>query len=225
MRVTASFFTVLGVAPMLGRTFTADEEQPGADRVVVLSYGLWKRRYGADPTIVGRTIPIDSRAHVVVGVMPPAFRFHLGFERELWVPAGWTIGDQDNDNFLATFSIRREGEERWTDVVANTTNSFAQFDTRHMADGVYFTRLVATETAPRPADDRLTQTFETDDLIVDHTTPEIVEATATRNANAVVVSVRGRDRLSLLNGVEIVFNNNVRETVEQPEQDPLYRSH
>jgi len=110
VRVTASFFTVLGVAPMLGRTFTVDEEQPGADRVVVLSYGLWKRRYGADPTIVGRTIPIDSRPHVVVGVMPESFRFRLGSERELWVPAGWTKGDQDRtaNSFVAIGRLRSD---------------------------------------------------------------------------------------------------------------------
>ncbi|HEY1108332.1 MAG TPA: hypothetical protein VGE76_06860, partial [Opitutaceae bacterium] len=91
-----------------------------------------------------------------------------------------------------------------------------QFDTRPLADGVYFTRLVVTETAPRLAADRLSQTFETDDLIVDHGTPEIIEASARRNADSVVVTVRGRDKLSLLDGVEAVFNSNFREVVEQP---------
>jgi len=78
------------------------------------------------------------------------------------------------------------------------------------------TRLVVTETSPRPPEARLSHTFETDDLIVDHTAPEMVEATARRAANSIIVSVRGRDRLSLLDGIEVVFNNNVRETVEQP---------
>jgi hypothetical protein len=81
---------------------------------------------------------------------------------------------------------------------------------------VYFTRLVVTEQAPRPEADRLTTTFETDDLIVDRTPPEILEGTAKRNGNSLVVTVHGRDALSLLDNVEFNFNNGVRETVEQP---------
>jgi hypothetical protein len=128
----------------------------------------------------------------------------------------WTVNDPDGDNLLSTFSIRRDGESQWTDVVANTKDSYAQFDTAHLPDGIYFTRLVATETAPRPPADRLSQTFETDDLVIDHTPPEIIEATAKRNGDSIVVTVHGRDQLSLLDGVEVVFNNNVHETLEQP---------
>lgn len=128
----------------------------------------------------------------------------------------WTVTDPDSDNFLCTFSIRRDGDATWTDVAANTRDGYAQFDTAHLPDGVYFTRLIATETAPRPAGTRLSQTFETDDLIVDHTAPEVVEATARRNGDAIAVTVRGRDKLSLLDGIEVIFNNSVRETVEQP---------
>ena len=129
----------------------------------------------------------------------------------------WTVSDPDGDNVLATFSIRRDGDATWTDVAANTRDSYAQFDTAHLPDGVYFTRLVATETAPRPVADRLTATFETDDLIIDHTPPELLEATAKRNGDRVVIAVHGRDALSLLDSIEVVFNNGVRETVEQPD--------
>jgi hypothetical protein len=90
------------------------------------------------------------------------------------------------------------------------------FDTARLADGVYFTRLVATETAPRIPGDRLSLTFQTDNLVVDHTAPEILEATATRTAEALAIAVRGRDALSLVEGIEVVLNNGVRETVEQP---------
>ena len=128
----------------------------------------------------------------------------------------WTVTDPDGDTLLNTFSIRREGDPTWTDVVAATRDNYAQFDTKHLADGVYFTRLVASETSPRPAGERLSQTFETDDLIVDHTAPEILAARAERSGNSVLVVVHGRDKLSLLDGIEVVFNNNVRETVEQP---------
>lgn len=128
----------------------------------------------------------------------------------------WTLADADGDALLSTFSIRREGDTAWTDVVSSTSQSFAQFDTKHLPDGVYFTRLVATETAPRPIAERLLQTFETDDLIIDHTAPQMLDATAQRTGTSVVVTVRGRDQLSLLDGIEVIFNNNVRETVEQP---------
>ena len=103
LRVTASFFDVLGVRPMLGRTFRKEEEDPGRDRVVVLSHGLWTRRYGADRAIVGQAIQIDGKAYVVVGVMPASFVFEYGIRRELWVPVGWTEGDHDrtSNSFLA----------------------------------------------------------------------------------------------------------------------------
>lgn len=128
----------------------------------------------------------------------------------------WTVTDPDGDNFTCTFSIRRDGDEKWTDIATDTHDSYAQFDTSHLPDGTYFTRLVATETAPRPPKDRLTQTFETDDLIVDHTPPDILDATAKRVGDRVVVSVHGRDALSLLDGIDVNFNNGVHESVEQP---------
>ncbi len=128
----------------------------------------------------------------------------------------WTVADPDGDAVRYTFSIRRDGDVPWIDLVTSATESYAQFDTRHLPEGHYFTRLVATETAPRPAAERLSHTFETDDLLVDHTPPDILEATARRTADSLVVTVRGRDALALLEGMEVVFSNHVRETVEQP---------
>ena len=128
----------------------------------------------------------------------------------------WNVTDPDGDILLNTFSIRRDGDSTWTDIVTSSRDNYAQFDTKHLPDGVYFTRLVASETSPRPAAQRLSQTFETDDLIVDHTAPELVSATTQRTGSSVILTVHGRDQLSLLEGMEVVFNNNVRETVEQP---------
>ena len=128
----------------------------------------------------------------------------------------WTVTDPDGDTVLSTFSIRRDGEAAWIDVAVNTRDTFAQFDVSHLPEGVYFTRLVATETAPRPAVDRLSATFATDDLIIDHTPPEILEATARREGDRLVVTVHGRDGLSLLDGMEASFNNGVHEQTEQP---------
>jgi putative ABC transport system permease protein len=108
LRVTASFFDVLGIPPMLGRTFLKEEEDAGRSQVVVLSHGLWTRRYGADPAIVGKTILIDARPHVVVGVMPASFVVEYGARRELWVPVGWTDGDRSrsSNSFLALGRLR-----------------------------------------------------------------------------------------------------------------------
>ena len=72
--------------------------------MVVLSYGLWTRRYGADRSLVGKTISIDGQAYTVAGVMPATFQFQFwSGERQLWVPAGWTVGDQDrgSNSFIA----------------------------------------------------------------------------------------------------------------------------
>ncbi|HWO00683.1 MAG TPA: ABC transporter permease, partial [Blastocatellia bacterium] len=73
--VSHGLFEILGVAPILGRTFTADEDQPDHDLVVILSYGLWQRRFGADPKILGKTLSLNNRSRVVIGVMPPGFQF------------------------------------------------------------------------------------------------------------------------------------------------------
>ena len=108
LRVTASVFHVLGIRPLLGRTFLKEEEDAGRNRVVVLGHGLWTRRFAADPAIVGKTIRIDGDAHVVVGVMPASFVFEYGIRRELWVPVGWTEGDQSrgSHSFLAIARLK-----------------------------------------------------------------------------------------------------------------------
>ncbi|MGH9395754.1 MAG: ADOP family duplicated permease [Terriglobia bacterium] len=106
LRVSASFFTVLGVKPLLGRTFLPEEEMPGKDHEVVLSYGLWKARYGANPALVGKTIKIDGEDFTVVGLMPPRFEFQYGSnQRQLWVPVGYTKTDYGrNDNRFVCFA-------------------------------------------------------------------------------------------------------------------------
>jgi predicted permease len=67
------FFRVLGVAPALGRAFTAEEDRPGNNDVVVLTDGLWRRRFGSDPAVVGSAVTVSARPHVVVGVLPASY--------------------------------------------------------------------------------------------------------------------------------------------------------
>jgi predicted permease len=89
-RVGAEFFSLLGVAPALGRAFRPEDDAPGsAGQVVILSDGLWRRRFGADRSVVGREIRLDGRPHTVIGVMPPALAYTL-WDEELWVPTGFT---------------------------------------------------------------------------------------------------------------------------------------
>lgn len=129
----------------------------------------------------------------------------------------WTLSDADGDALAATFSIRRDGDKDWTDLALDTTDSFAQFDTSHLPDGIYFTRLVVKEQAPRPVEQRLTTTIETDDLLVDRTAPEILDLKVERQADAVVVTVTGRDALALVSGAEFIFNNGYKEALSQPD--------
>ena len=83
--VTAEFFEVLGVRAALGRTFVQGEDVPGRDRIAVLSHALWTQHFGSDPNVIGRPIVVDGISRVVVGVMPPGFRFPRA-TIDFWVP-------------------------------------------------------------------------------------------------------------------------------------------
>jgi putative ABC transport system permease protein len=87
-RVTAGFFELLGNAPVLGRSFARDDEQPGNHRRVIISDGLWKRRFGGDPAVIGSEVLVDGEAHTVIGVVPPGFAFPVG--SEVWFPIAFT---------------------------------------------------------------------------------------------------------------------------------------
>jgi len=98
---TASLFSILGVNPILGRTFTADDGKPGQPRVVALSFGLWQRRFGGDPQIIGRKLILNmfsSTEATVIAVMPADFNWHVKAgsmtrkSAEMWAP--WQVGEQ-----------------------------------------------------------------------------------------------------------------------------------
>ena len=109
LRVSGGFFSVLGAKPFLGRTFLPEEETLGRDREVVLSYGLWKTRYGGDPSLVGRTVRIDGAEFTVVGVMPRDFAWQFwSAPRQLWVPVGYTKTDfgRGNNSFISIARLK-----------------------------------------------------------------------------------------------------------------------
>jgi putative ABC transport system permease protein len=118
-RVSANLFPLLGIPPLRGRTFTTDEDQFAHDNVVVLSYGTWRRRFGSDPDVLGKTLVLDQKPHQVIGVMPKEFDFPTqgilsGPAPELWVPMAFTpdqIGpDGRGDNYnIRTIARRKPG--------------------------------------------------------------------------------------------------------------------
>ncbi|MCP4658522.1 MAG: ABC transporter permease [bacterium] len=83
-RVSSGFFSLLGVRPLSGRSFLRAEEEPGATPVVVIGHGLWRRRFGSDPEILGKALRIDGASRVVIGIMPPGFRYPS--DSDLWIP-------------------------------------------------------------------------------------------------------------------------------------------
>ena len=84
-RVSANFFSVLGVDPILGRTFQAGEDTQGGPKVTILTYGLWQRRFGGDSGVVGRAVTLNGESYTVIGVLPASFQFALR-PADLWVP-------------------------------------------------------------------------------------------------------------------------------------------
>jgi predicted permease len=107
--VTPNLFALIGARPLLGRLFRPEEAAvPGFEPAVILGHGLWQRRFGGDPALVGRTIHVNQRALEVVGVMPEGFRFP---ERDqLWVPFGRDEGARDR-RFLAAIGALRRGAD------------------------------------------------------------------------------------------------------------------
>ncbi len=108
-RVSANFFNLLGVAPALGRGFLPDEEQPGKEKVIVISDALWRRRYGADPQLVGKTITINGTSHLVAGVAPASLivptgtMLHtllpFGPQVHVWKPIAPTARELENESW------------------------------------------------------------------------------------------------------------------------------
>jgi len=121
--------------------------------------------------------------------------------------AMWTASDPDGDNLTATFSIRREDESTWTDLVVDTAEGWLQFDRTTLPEGTYFTRLVLAEQAPRSLVQRRTVTFKTDDLVIDLSPPTIDDVVVTSTDQVLHVNVRGHDTVSLISGVKLAFNN------------------
>jgi len=113
-RVTANFFDVLGVEPILGRRFREGEDQPGAERVVLLTYSLWQQRYGGKPDVIGQTLRLNDDPHTVIGVLPPNFQFAPRGAAELWTP--WQMSEPQ----------RSRRFQHWVNVIARLKPGVSQ---------------------------------------------------------------------------------------------------
>ena len=124
-RVSGDFFTVLDVGPEYGRSITRDDDVPNGGKVIAISYGLWQRRFGGDPKIVGQALTVDGEAFTVVSVMPAAFNYPAG--ADAWLPLALPANFQGN-NFLRLIGRMKPGVTltQATDDLRAVTASFNQ---------------------------------------------------------------------------------------------------
>jgi putative ABC transport system permease protein len=140
--VTASYFPVLGVSPMLGRVFTPAESADPESSAVILSHALWQRRFGSDPSMVGRAIRLNGSPRTVVGVMPPGFRLFLragslvGKPADLWVPYVLPANARvPRGRYLSTIARLKPGvsidaaRAQMNALAASLTEELPEFDT------------------------------------------------------------------------------------------------
>jgi len=108
---TGNVFQMLRVGAQTGRTFTPDEARPGASRVAVLSDGAWRTRFGADASIVGRTITLDGEQYTIIGVMPPGFSFPATSTVDIWLPRPFTSDEltQRGNHYLSVVGRMAQG--------------------------------------------------------------------------------------------------------------------
>ncbi len=141
MSVTPDFFPTLGVTPLIGRAFAAGEGPDGHDALAVLSYGLWQRRFAGDPTVVGRTIQINSQPITVIGVMPADVRFFLkrwsltGKPPEMWMPFAFSEESRTpRGRFMSAIARLKPGvqlsaaQAQMDTIMAGLRAEFPRFD-------------------------------------------------------------------------------------------------
>ncbi|HLK20204.1 MAG TPA: ABC transporter permease [Bryobacteraceae bacterium] len=145
-RVGANLFSILGVSPAIGRTFTKQEEERGHASVVILSDGLWRERFGADPNVLGRTMLLDGNPYVIVGVMPASFQFP-DKRTEIWTPLA--LSDQTKANrgglFLHVLGKLKPGasfEQARAEMTALGTNLERQYPNSNAGTGIWVVPLL-----------------------------------------------------------------------------------
>jgi putative ABC transport system permease protein len=146
--VSASLFRALGVQPALGRRFRDEDDVPEAPGAVILSHGLWQRRFGGSPDAVGRTVTVRGRAFTVIGVMPRGFKFPTA-SAQFWMPLAWATRGSGSTNYSVVGKVKagmslerarslldaRTIEFQWRDGETKTVSaSFATLRTHFVGD-------------------------------------------------------------------------------------------
>src|SRR5215469_1276602 len=109
-RVSANLTSLLGVNPILGRGFRAEDDHEGSDRVVLLGFNLWQRRFGGDSQVIGRVLTLNNLGFTVIGVMPPGFQFPQ--DAEIWKPMAFTAADVNRGHFIRAVGRLKPGITR-----------------------------------------------------------------------------------------------------------------
>ena len=128
-QVSASFFRVLGVKPILGRTFSVAEDKAGGNRVALISHSLWETRYGGNSDVLGKTIILDGKDYTIIGVLPAGFRFSTTPE-EVWTPLAEFLDGGHGGEFLYVIALLKPGvtlAQEQADVEGITTPWARQF--------------------------------------------------------------------------------------------------
>jgi len=103
-RVSANFFPLLGIQPLLGRQIAPEEDQPGRNQVVILSYDVWHGTFGGDPKVIGRTVTLNARPYTVIAVMPRGL--HHPYEADLWVPLAYHFDPEMEEEYYAPARLK-----------------------------------------------------------------------------------------------------------------------
>src|SRR6266496_2139726 len=138
-RVSANLFDVLGVPPLLGRTFVPDDDRPGV-HVVLLSYSLWQRRFGSDPNIIGRAVTLNGQSYTMIGVMPRGVRLpgYGNWNDQLWVPIAFTNEEitERGTHFLDVIARIKSGitlkqaQAEMETIAARLAKEYPKYNTR-----------------------------------------------------------------------------------------------
>jgi putative ABC transport system permease protein len=150
-RVTWDYFPTQGVAPVAGRLFSPDEDRPGSSDVILLSEGLWRRRFGGDPNIIGQAVPINGRSATVVGVMPNDYRPNV----EFWMPLALNFENADRSmkniqviGRLAADVTREEAQAEMSAIAARLAEEYPQLNSGWGAAVIPFHQLIVSNIRP-----------------------------------------------------------------------------
>jgi putative ABC transport system permease protein len=98
-QVSGNFFRMLGVGPVIGRDFSSEDEKPGSEQVAILTYALWQRRYGGDPSVIGKSILLDEKPYTIIGILPRSFSlFGVAPDLDIWVPFAFNRAQLNREN-------------------------------------------------------------------------------------------------------------------------------